>query len=148
MSRDDRRLLIGANVALLAAMALHAADHYRQERGVDALTGEVLWGGVGLFAVAFASLTVTVRGHSRAPLLAAVTGLWIALGVTASHFAPHWSSFSDSYAALDLDAFSWMAAAIEVAAALGLAAAAFRVASRERVSAPRRRPKSRSAMSP
>ena len=50
-----------------------------------------------------------------------MVGLWVAAGVTASHVAPHWSAFSYSYPQVGVDALSWAAAMLEVAAALVLA---------------------------
>lgn len=108
-----------ANLALLAAMTLHAADHIRQ--GTGSLTAEVLWGGAGLGVVAFATLALTVPDHPRAPLAAVAVGLWIAAGISASHLAPHWSAFSDPYTQISVDGWSWAAALLELAAALAFA---------------------------
>ena len=105
-----------ANVAFVAAIALHGADHVRQ--GTGRLTGEVLWGGAALALLGFATLPFTLRRHPRAPLIAAVVGLFTALAVSASHLAPHWSAFSDPYGDLSVDAFSWAAVLAEIAAAL------------------------------
>jgi hypothetical protein len=108
-----------ANLALLAAMTVHAADHVRQ--GTGSLTPEVFWGGVALGVVAVATLGLTLRDHPRAPAAAVVVGLWIALGVSASHLAPHWSAFSNPYTQIPVDGWSWAAALLEISAALAFA---------------------------
>ena len=107
-----------ANVAFVVAVVLHGTDHVRQSRGVGALTTEVLVGGTVIAIAAFATLPLTLRHHPRAPLAAAVVGLWTAVGVSASHLAPHWSAFSDPYPSLSLDAYSWTVMLAEIAAAL------------------------------
>jgi hypothetical protein len=115
-----------ASFALLAAMGLHGFDHYRQERGIDALTREVYYGGFFLGALALTALVFNLRGHPRAPMVSAVIGFWITFAVLAAHFAPHWSAFSDPYATAGLDAFSWFAALLEVAVAFVLGVLATR----------------------
>jgi DMSO/TMAO reductase YedYZ heme-binding membrane subunit len=118
----DRRLdtLSLAAAAFVAANLLHTLDHLRQ--GTGDLATEVLAGGTVLSALAILTLVLAVRRHPRAALWAAVVGTWSALGVIASHVAPHWSAFSDSYFEIDADALSWavMLAEVLTAAYLGL----------------------------
>ena len=116
--------LLTANIALLVAIGLHGADHLTQARGVGAVPTEVIAGGQVVLALAVLSLVLTARRHRWAPAVALAVGLSIAAGVTSSHFAPHWSAFSDPYADLDLPAISWAAAGVEVLAAIALAAVA------------------------
>ena len=59
-------------------------------------------------------------------LWAAVVGTWSALGVIASHVAPHWSALSDSYFEIHADALSWVVMLAEVAAAAYLGLVGFR----------------------
>ena len=113
--------LAAAHVVFVVAIVLHATDHFRQARGVDALTPEVLWGGVVLIVAAFATLPLTLTRHPRAPVAAAAVGLTTAAAVSASHLAPHWSAFSDPYADASLGTYSWTVMLLEVAAALVLA---------------------------
>jgi hypothetical protein len=115
------RLLLVASAALLGAVALHGADHALQERGVGALTTEVLLGGLANAALAVIALMFALRDHPRAPAVAAGVGAYLVAGVSAAHFAPHWSAFSDPYADLDLGFVSWAAAVAEVGAAAVLA---------------------------
>ena len=118
----DRRLdtLSLAAAAFVAANVLHTLDHLRQ--GTGDLATEVLAGGTVLSTLAVLTLVLALRHHPRAPLWAAVVGTWSALGVIASHVAPHWSAFSDSYFEIHADALSWVVMLAEVLAAayLGL----------------------------
>jgi hypothetical protein len=113
----DRRpdTLTLAAAAYVAANVLHTLDHLRQ--GTGGLATEVLAGGTVLSILAVLTLVLAVRRHPRAPLWAAVVGTWSALGVVASHVAPHWSAFSDSYFEIHADALSWAVMLVEVAAA-------------------------------
>jgi hypothetical protein len=116
--RPDRLTL--AAVAFVAANLLHTLDHLRQ--GTGDLATEVLAGGTVLSILAVLTLVLALRRHPRAPLWAAVVGTWSAVGVIASHVAPHWSAFSDSYFEIGADALSWVVMLAEVLAAayLGL----------------------------
>jgi hypothetical protein len=111
-------ILIWASGALVAANLLHTADHLRQ--GTGRLSSEVFAGGTVLTLAALLTLFLALRGDPRAPLVAAVVGLWTALGVAASHVAPHWSAFSDPYPDLSVDALSWAVMLAEIAAAFVL----------------------------
>ena len=118
----DRRLdtLSLAAAAFVAANVLHTLDHLRQ--GTGDLATEVLAGGTVLSTLAVLTLVLALRHHPRAALWAAVVGTWSAMGVIASHIAPHWSAFSDSYFEIHADALSWVVMLAEVLAAayLGL----------------------------
>lgn len=113
-----------AATAFLAANVLHTLDHLRQ--GTADLATEVLAGGTVLSALAVLTLVLALRRHPRAPLWAAVVGTWSALGVIASHVAPHWSAFSDSYFEVHADVLSWVVMLAEVAAAAYLGLVGFR----------------------
>jgi hypothetical protein len=119
-TRSGFDVLVAANVAFVAAVALHGLDHVFQARGVDALSTEVVSGGTAIFVLAATSLGLALWHHPRAPLVSAVVGLWTAVGVSASHLAPHWSAFSDPYADASLPAYSWAGALTEIVAAVGL----------------------------
>jgi hypothetical protein len=123
MSRRLDTLSLAA-VLFVAANLLHTLDHLRQ--GTDDLATEVLAGGTVLSALAVLTLVLALLHHPRAPLWAAVVGTWSALGVLASHVAPHWSAFSDSYVEIHADALSWIVMLAEVAAAAWLGVAGFR----------------------
>jgi hypothetical protein len=122
----DRRIdtLTLAAAAYVAANVLHTLDHLRQ--GAGGLATEVLAGGTVLSVLAVLTLMLAVRRHPRAALWAAVVGTWSALGVVASHMAPHWSALSDSYFEIHADALSWAVMLAEVAAAAYLGLVGFR----------------------
>src|SRR3712207_4882125 len=117
------RPLVYANAALLFAVVVHGVDHFRQERGVDALQTGVIVGGTVVWILVALSLWFALREPDPAPAVSLGVGLWVAVGVTLSHFVPaNWAPISDPYEGLGLDAFSWFAAALEVGAAAALAA--------------------------
>ena len=91
-----------AAAAFVAANLLHTLDHLRQ--GTGDLATEVLAGGTVISILAVLTLVLALRHHPRAALWAAVVGTWSALGVIASHMAPHWSALSDSYFEIHADA--------------------------------------------
>jgi hypothetical protein len=127
--------LIGANIAFVAANLLHSADHQRQ--GTQGLSTEIMLGGSAITIAAIASLVLALRRSERAAIFATVLGLSAAAGIAASHIAPHWSAFSDSYPEIRADAVSWAAVAIEIGAALLLAAAGLRELRKASNSGPR-----------
>jgi hypothetical protein len=132
----NRRLdtLSLAAAAFVAANVLHSLDHLRQ--GTDDLATEILAGGTVLSTLAVLTLVLALRGHPRAALWAAVVGAWSALGVIASHIAPHWSAFSDSYFEIDADALSWAVMLAEVLAAAYLGLVGFRELRRQATGRP------------
>jgi hypothetical protein len=109
-----------ASLVFVLAMTLHGLDHLTQARGVGALSREVLWGGIVLGVIALAILPLTLGRHPRAPLAAAVVGLWTAVAVSAAHLAPHWSAFSDPYPDLGLGVWSWTVVLAEILSAFVL----------------------------
>ena len=131
--RPGNHLLLVASAALLGTVAAHGVDHALQERGVGALTTEVFLGGLVNAALAVIVFVLALRDHPRAPAVAAGVGAYLAAGVTAAHFAPHWSAFSDPYGDLDLGFVSWAAAFAEVAAAAVLAATGIAVLRQRRM---------------
>ena len=70
-------------------------------------------------------------------------GTWSALGVIASHMAPHWSALSDSYFEIHADALSWVVMLAEVAAAAYLGLLGFRELRRPAGDSRRRPPAAR-----
>ena len=116
--------LVVASGAFVAANLLHTLDHYRQ--GTERLTGEVIAGGAAISVLGLVALFMALRRDPRAPVACAIVGLSSAVGVAASHLAPHWSAFSDPYSGLGLDTLSWAVMLAEVAAALALGLAGIR----------------------
>jgi hypothetical protein len=123
---------LGAAAALfLAANIAHTLDHVRQ--GIDRLAAEVLAGGTVLTIAAVLALVLALRRDPRAPVVCMGVGLAGALGVAASHLAPHWSALSDPYPSLGLDVLSWAVMLAEIAAALVLAVAGAREVTRHQI---------------
>jgi hypothetical protein len=120
--RGRGRALTFANMVLLATVLFHVADHgLIQERGVGALSFEVVLGGMVITATATASLLVALRGDRRAPLVALLSGTWVATTVALGHFTGSWAGeFSDSYGEAGLGAISYVAALSVVAAGVAL----------------------------
>jgi len=127
--------LLRANILFVAANLLHTADHQRQ--GTAGLRWEILAGGSAITIAAIASLVLAWRKDERGPIFGAVLGLSAAAGIAASHLAPHWSAFSDSYPEIHADATSWVVVLLEIAGALLLAAVAVRELRRASNGAPR-----------
>src|SRR3954447_14216813 len=111
--------LLRANVLFVAVNLLHTADHQRQ--GTARLTTEIMLGGSAITLAAIVSLVMARRRDKQAPIFRAVLGLSGAAGIAASHIAPHWSAFSDSYPQIHADAISWVVVLAEIAGALLLA---------------------------
>ena len=124
----DKSLAFAA-VAFVAANLLHTADHVRQ--GLGGLSAMILVGGSSLTILAIVVMVMVLRGYPRAPAFAVVVGLSGAVGIAASHLAPHWSSLSDPYPDLSVDALSWAVMCAEIAAALLLAIVALRQLARQ-----------------
>jgi hypothetical protein len=101
-----------------AGLVVHTADHLR--RGLDAVTAEVFWGGNVLAVMAVVAIALVFMRHRQAALVAAVVGFTAAVGVSAAHLLPHWSSLSDSLPDGNVDGFTWVAVLIEIVGALAL----------------------------
>jgi hypothetical protein len=127
--RWSRDSLATAAVAFVVANLLHTLDHIRQ--GVGGLNATILAGGSTLTVLAVIVMVMALRGHPRAPALCAVVGVSGAVGIAASHLAPHWSSLSDPYPDLHVDALSWAVMLVEILAALVLGIVALRQLARQ-----------------
>ena len=136
LRRGSRALTI-ANILLLATVLFHAADHaFIQERGVGALSFEVMFGGVVITATAALSLTAALLRDRRAALYAVLSGPWIAVAVALGHFIGHWGEFSDRYADADLGAISYAGAFAVIGAGVALGAAGALASLRSRTAPP------------
>ena len=114
-----------ANLVLLATVLAHSVDHALiQERGMFALSFEVMLGGMVILAVSVLSLAVAVRGDRRASLVALLAGPGVATLVIVGHFIPYWGEFSDPYKEADVGAISYVLALATAAAGVALGAVA------------------------
>jgi hypothetical protein len=107
-------------------LALHTADHLR--RGLDVVTPQVLWAGNVSTAVGITAATLVIVGHRSGPMLAAVTGVPVAVGVAAVHLLPKWSALSDAFVGAHdtgVTAWSWTVVLIEIVGALAMGVAGY-----------------------
>ena len=133
---DERavRFLRYAAAFYLVAWAVHTGDHLR--RGTGVVTTEVLVLGYGAAVLQLAGVAAVFVRWRWAAAAAMAIGFPDAVGISAVHLLPHWSSFSDAFPGAHgtgVTGFSWFAAAIEIlgAMAFGIAGAyASRVAGR------------------
>ena len=88
----------------------------------------MFWAGNAQIALSIVTLALIFGRHRLAPAFAALLGFASAIGFTAAHVLPHWSSFSDAFTgahpAPHVTGFSWFAAACEIGAGLYLGIAA------------------------
>ena len=94
------------------------------------LTPQVFWAGNLSTAIGITVVTLVFLGNRHAPLLAAVTGLPIALGVAAVHLLPRWSALSDTFEGArntGVSALSWTVVLVEIVGALAMGVVGFRI---------------------
>lgn len=120
-SSRELRLFV-AGIVFAAGSALHLIDHLRRGQGS---VSDVLYkvGNVSL-VVQVATIVLVLTRHRLAPIAAASAGFSLALGFTAAHWLPRWSSISDPVWKIDsLAWFSYLASIAEILGALALALA-------------------------
>jgi hypothetical protein len=106
------------------AWAVHTGDHLR--RGFSAITAEVNVLGTTAAILQVAAIVLVFRRHRLAPIFAVAIGFPDGIGIAAVHLLPHWSSFSDAFPGAHgtgVTGFSWVAAVVEIVAALTFGAA-------------------------
>ena len=121
----ERRLYV-AGLAFAAASALHLIDHLR--RGQNSVS-DVLYavGNISL-VVQVATISLVLTRHRLAPTAAVSAGFSLALGFTAAHWLPRWSSISDPvWEIKSLTWFSYTASIGEILGAVALALAGLAV---------------------
>ena len=67
-----------------------------------------------------ATSILAALAFSLGPLVAAGAGLYIAVGVSATHLLPTWGPMSDSLPNGDVDPFTWIAVLFEIVGAIVL----------------------------
>ncbi len=130
---DEYRLLRLCAIFYALGLTLHTVDHLR--RGLDVLTPQVIWAGNLSTAIGITVVTLVLLGNRHAPLLAAVTGLPIALGVAAVHLLPKWSALSDTFEGArntGVSPLSWTVVLIEIVGALAMGVVGFRIVREQR----------------
>ena len=81
---------------------------------------------------AITAVALAIRGSRWAPPAAVVVGFATFLGFFAVHVIPDWGPLADGYPGLGIDALSWVAVAIPMAASLWLGLAGLSQLSAER----------------
>ncbi|MGV0812875.1 hypothetical protein ABQF34_13025 [Mycolicibacterium boenickei] len=106
--------------AFLLGWGLHVIDH--QIRGMSASPMFVMAGGMIQGVVVIIAITMTLRGHPRAPEAAIFTGVGSALLFSYAHLLPSfWPAFQDSYLSgprINVTWFSWVTALSEIGTGL------------------------------
>jgi hypothetical protein len=118
---DETRWLKYAALLYALGLALHTADHVR--RGLDVISTEVQVAGYLSTAVGIVTVALILAGNRHGPLLAAITGIPIAIGVAAVHLLPHWSVLSDAFLGAHntcVTGESWTVVTIEIVGALAM----------------------------
>jgi hypothetical protein len=129
---SDIALRLAAWLYLVGLIA-HTADHIR--RGTSVVTTEVLALGVLSTIAGIVTVALIFTRNHRAPLVAAVFGFQVAIGVAVVHLLPKWSAFSDAFLGsrgTGISAMSWTVVLIEIAGGLALGIAGASAVSRER----------------
>ena len=117
--RATDRWLLSVAIVFAAAELFHGADHLR--RGVDSAGRDVFWLGTAGIVLEVGVVVLICQRHRLAPLASAAAGFSLAAGYLAVHFLPARPWFSDSFtSAASTSATSWVAASLEVTAALAL----------------------------
>jgi len=118
---DQHRWLKYCALFYALGLALHTADHLR--RGLGVLTPQVIWAGNVSTAIGITVAILVILGHRFGPMLAAVTGVPVALGVAAVHLLPKWSALTDAFVGAHdtgVTAMSWSVVVIEIVGALAM----------------------------
>ena len=126
MDSSRERQLVMAGLAFAAGSAIHLIDHLRRGQGS---VSDVLYaaGNVSL-VVQVATIALVVTRHRLAPVAAVSAGFSLAIGFSAAHWLPRWSSLSDPVWEIhSLTWFSYAASIAEILGALALAIAGLAV---------------------
>jgi hypothetical protein len=116
--RRDGRRLIAAGYLFMVGSAIHIFDHLR--RGQNSVTDALYAAGTAGVVVQATVITLILTRHRLAPLVSAAAGFSLALGFTAAHWLPKWSSLSDSFIDHRPAVFSIIASLTEIAGALAV----------------------------
>lgn len=88
---DQDHVFRTAAVVFAVAVALHGVDHLR--RGMDIVPPAVLLAGLVQVVLSTATVVLVFSGSRWAPHSAMVVGFVSAIGSTAAHLRPTWSSW-------------------------------------------------------
>jgi hypothetical protein len=117
----DRRLAAAATL-FTVAVVLHNGDHVR--RGADTVSRGVFALGTSGVVLEVLVVVLVCARHRLAPLVATAAGALLAAGYVFVHFLPARSWLSDSFTSgAHVSPLSWIAASLEVVAAVVLSVA-------------------------
>src|SRR3954469_2432383 len=136
----ETRFLRYAALLYALGLALHIVDHLR--RGFDVLTPEVFWAGNISTTLGITTVFLVLMGHRWGPMVAALTGIPVAIGVATVHLLPEWSAFSDAFPGAQhtgVTALSYTVVLIEIVGAFAMGVAGLSVVLRRRTEATVRR---------
>jgi hypothetical protein len=111
--------LLRSATFFVIAVVIHNADHVR--RGPGSSARDVVVAGVASIVLELVIVFLVVQGHRLAPAAAAAGGVALAAGYLFVHLLPAHPFLSDSFFRPGISPFSWVAASLEVVAALTLA---------------------------
>ena len=124
-SSRERRLFL-AGLAFAGGSTIHLIDHLR--RGQGSISDVLYAAGNVSLVVQVATISLVLTRHRLAPIAAVAAGFSLALGFTAAHWLPRWSSISDPvWEIKSLTWFSYTASMAEILSALALALAGLAV---------------------
>ena len=125
MHAQREQRLFRAGMLFAFGSAIHIFDHLR--RGEQSVTESLNRLGTTGVVVQVAVVTLILTRHRLAPIVAAAAGITLAIGFTAVHWLPHWSSLSDSFVDHRVSWFSYAASLLEIAGAVAIAITGFAV---------------------
>ncbi len=119
-SDDLDRRLVAAGWLFAVGSTIHIVDHLR--RGQGSVSEGLYWlGNLGL-VLQVATITLIMTRHRLAPVAAVAAGFPLALGFSAAHWLPEWSTLSDPLWEIESWTwYSWIASTTEIVGALAVA---------------------------
>lgn len=121
----DRQLQTAGRVFAIA-VTVHTIDHLR--RGQGSIPELLYVAGNLSLVVSIVTVTLILTRHRLGPLLAAASGIPLAIGFAAAHWLPEWSDMSDPvWEVTTWPALSYVASAFEIVAAAAVGIAGIRV---------------------
>lgn len=114
-----RRVLIGANLAMIAMIVIHDADHVRQAIGWCYTIGLQLWlVNISVYIPSFIALALILTGRRGGGPATCVNGLLVAAAFAEVHLwrptIPVWGIWNKSFLVLGVDRISWTILALTV----------------------------------
>ena len=114
-----RQLQTAAKLFAIGTL-IHAIDHFR--RGQGSVSDLVFGLGSTAQVGQVVAITLVLVRHRIAPLLCAIVGFPIAIGIAVVHWTPNWGPWSDPVWSIhSLTGISYFASTVEIVGALSIA---------------------------